>query len=144
MRHRRAGILVTAALASLALSGAVSAASAEPVRIDLHVVFDPAEETFTATGFCPEGTAESFGFHAVGMGRATTFHLFKTLTCEDGSGTLTIRVEARAVFGFSGTIGGWTVVSGTGDYADTKGGGRIVGTSFDGGIDDVYTGRLTG
>jgi hypothetical protein len=144
MRHRRAGTLVTAALASLALAGAASAASAQPVRIDLHVDFETGVETFTATGFCPEGTAESFGFHQGGVGRATTFHLFKTLTCEDGSGTLTIRVEASAVFGFGGTIGGWSVVGGTGDYASTEGGGRIVGTGFDGGIDDVYTGRLTG
>jgi hypothetical protein len=144
MRHRRAGALVTAALVTLALAGPVSAATTEPVRIDLHVVFETSEETFTATGFCLEGTAESFGFHQAGRGRATTFHLFKTLTCLDGSGTLTIRVEASAVLGFSGTIGGWSVVGGTGDYAGTHGGGMLVGTSFDGGIDDVYTGRLTG
>ena len=144
MRHRRAGTLLTAALASLALTGAASAAT-QPVRIDLHVDFEAGTETFTATGFCPEGTAETFGFHPAGVGRAaTTFHLFKTLTCADGSGTLTIRVEATAVFGFSGTIGGWNVVSGTGDYAGTTGGGKIVGTGFEGGIDDVYTGRLTG
>lgn len=43
----------------------------------------------------------------------------------------------------TGTIGGWTVVSGTGDYAGIRGGGHIVGTAFDGGIDDHYTGKLT-
>jgi hypothetical protein len=144
MRHRRAGVLVTAVVASLALAGAASGAATQPVRIDLHVNFETGVETFTATGFCPEGTAESFGFHQAGQGRATTFHLFKTLTCEDDSGTLTIRVEASSVFGFPGTIGGWSVVGGTGDYANTMGGGKIVGTGFDGGIDDVYTGRLTG
>lgn len=142
MRHRRAGALVTGALAALTLAAPATAAPAQPVRIDLHVDF-AAGETFTATGFCPAGTAESFGFHQAGVGRATTFHLFKTLTCADGSGTLTIRVEAGSVFGTPGTIGGWAVVGGTGAYAGTRGGGRIVGTSFDGGIDDLYTGRLT-
>jgi hypothetical protein len=129
-----AGVLV------LALS-APTAAATESVRIDLHVDFE-AGETFTATGFCPSGTAESFGFLVVGAGRATTFHLFKTLTCADGSGTLTIRVEAAGVFGMSGTIGGWNVVEGTGAYASARGGGHIVGTSFDGGVDDLYTGNL--
>jgi hypothetical protein len=126
---------------TLALSAPVAAA-AEPVRIDLHADFAEGE-TFTADGFCASGTAESFGFHQAGMGRATTFHLFKTLTCDDGSGSLTIRVNAAAVDGFGGTVGGWNVVSGTGEYADARGGGHIVGTAFDGGIDDLYTGRLT-
>jgi len=142
MRLRRLGALLATGTLALALAAPVSA-SAESVRIDLHVDF-ASGETFTAEGFCPSGEAESFGFHQAGVGRATTFHLFKTLTCDDGSGSLTIRVEASFVFGTSGTIGGWSVVGGTGDYADTRGGGRIVGTSFEGGIDDLYTGRLTG
>jgi hypothetical protein len=63
--------------------------------------------------------------------------------CDDGSGTLTIRVEASAVFGFDGTIGAWNVVGGTGDFAGVRGGGSLTGIAFDGGIDDHYTGRLT-
>lgn len=136
------GPLGAAILAAVVLSAPVSASAAEPVEIDLHVVFG-GSETFDATGFCPSGTAESFGFHQAGRGRATTFHLFKTLTCDDGSGTLTIRVEASLVFGTPGTTGGWSVVDGTGEYAGTRGGGMIVGTNFDGGIDDHYTGRLS-
>lgn len=131
-----ATLLLTAALAMPA------AAATEPVRIDLHVDFE-AGETFTADGFCPSGTAESFGFLQAGVGRATTFHLFKELICDDGSGTLVIKVEAAFVFGTPGTIGGWNVVGGTGAYADTHGGGKIVGTAFETGIDDLYTGRLT-
>jgi hypothetical protein len=128
-------------LLALAVAAPASAA-ATPVRIDLHVDFE-AGETFTAEGFCPSGEAESFGHHIVGAGRAATFHLFKTLTCDDGSGTLTIRVEASGVFGMPGTIGGWNVVAGTGDYEGVRGGGHIVGIGFEGGIDDLYTGRLT-
>jgi hypothetical protein len=138
----RFGAFGGAILAAIVLSAPVSASTAEPVEIDLHVVFG-GPETFNAAGFCPSGTAQSFGFHQAGQGRATTFHLYKTLTCGDGSGTLTIRVEAGLVFGSPGTVGGWSVVNGTGDYADARGGGMIVGTSFDGGIDDAYTGRLS-
>lgn len=140
MRFRRVISVLWAALLALAIASP-AAAAAEPVTIDLHVDF-ASGETFTAEGFCPSGTAESFGHLIVGAGRATTFHLFKTLTCDDGSGTLTIRVNAAGVFGFPGTIGGWNVVGGSGDYAATRGGGHIVGTGFDGGIDDHYTGRL--
>ena len=141
MCHRRIGSLLAALLLTLAVA-APTAASTAPVTINLHVDF-ALGETFTASGFCPSGTAESFGIRQIGNGRASTFHLFKTLTCSDGSGTLTIRVDASAVFGMSGTIGGWNVVGGTGDYAGTRGGGKIVGTAFDGGIDDLYTGMLT-
>ena len=140
MHFRRVMTVVSTAVVLLAL--AAPAAAVEPVTIDLHVDF-ASGETFTADGFCASGTAESFGVKIVGAGRATTFHLFKTLTCDDGSGTLTIRVSAVNVFGFPGTVGGWNVVSGTGDYAATHGGGHIVGIGFDGGIDDHYTGRLT-
>jgi hypothetical protein len=112
------------------------------VTIDIHVDFTIGE-TFTAEGICPSGDAFSYGHHVVGNGRATTFHLFKDLVCDDGSGTITIRVEASAVFGMPGTIGGWNVVSGTGDYGRVGGGGHIVGIGFDGGIDDHYTGELT-
>jgi hypothetical protein len=140
MGHRVTRSIAAAALAAIVMAAPASAAAA-PVRIDLHVDFT-AGETFTATGFCASGEAESFGFHIVGVGRAATFHLFKTLTCDDDSGTLTIRVEAAGVLGMPGTIGGWNVVGGTGDYASTRGGGHIVGTGFDGGIDDVYTGML--
>jgi len=144
-RKRRAsafGPFVVAILAAIVLSAPVSASAAEPVQIDLHVVFG-GSETFSATGICASGTAQSFGFQQAGQGRATTFHLYKALICDDGSGTLTIRVEARLVFGSPGTVGGWSVVNGTGDYAGAHGGGMIVGTSFDGGIDDVYTGTLS-
>lgn len=144
-RKPRASVLgsfAVAILAAIVLSAPASASTAEAVQIDLHVVFG-GPETFSATGICPSGTAQSFGFQQAGQGRATTFHLYKTLICDDGSGTLTIRVEAGLVFGSPGTVGGWSVVNGTGDYAGAHGGGMIVGTSFDGGIDDVYTGMLS-
>lgn len=145
MRHRTLAIALAATLlAGLAVAAPASAAASQPVQIDLHVDFATGE-TFTAEGaFCPSGTAESYNFRQAGQGaRATTFHLWKDLICDDGSGILTIRVEVSLVFGTPGTVGGWSVVGGTGDYATTRGGGKVVGIGFDGGIDDLYTGRLT-
>ena len=142
MRHRVTRSLVATALLALVTAAPAAAAAARSVTIDIHVDFTLGE-TFTASGICPVGEAFSYGHHVTGNGRATVFHLYKDLVCEDGSGTITIRVDASAVFGMSGTVGGWNVVSGTGDYAGLRGGGRIVGTAFDGGIDDHYTGKLT-
>ena len=141
MRVHRIGSLLVASLLVLALAPAASAASS-PVEIDIHIDFATGE-TFTASGFCDAGEAVSYNFKQAGRGRATTFHLFKDLICDDGSGILTIRIDASSVFGFGGTIGGWNVVGGTDAYAGLRGGGSIVGTGFDGGIDDHYTGRLT-
>ena len=140
MRHRVTRSLVAAALLAL-LTAAAASATATNVTIDIHVDFEEGE-TFTASGICPSGEAFSYGHHVTGNGRATVFHLYKDLVCENGS-TITIRLHASSVFGKGGTIGGWTVVSGTGDYAGIRGGGHIVGIAFDGGVDDHYTGTLT-
>ena len=138
--HVRIGSLLVASLLMLALAPAASAASSQ-VEIDIHIDFATGE-TFTAS-FCESGEAVTYNFKQVGRGRATTFHLYKDLICDDGSGILTIRVEASFVDGFGGTIGGWNVVGGTGDFASVRGGGSIVGIGFDGGLDDHYPGRLT-
>jgi hypothetical protein len=141
MRHRVTRSIAIAGVLALLAAAPVSA-SATSVTIDIHINFTTGE-TFTADGICPSGEAFSYGHHVVGNGRATVFHLFKDLVCDDGSGTITIRIDASAVFGMPGTIGGWNVVSGTGDYAGIGGGGHIVGIAFPGGIDDHYTGMLT-
>jgi hypothetical protein len=82
------------------------------------------------------------GFGRMGRG-VGTFHLIKTLTCDDGSGTFQILVNAAAAPSSPGTLGGFAVVGGTGDYAGLRGAGSLVGTGKDGGIVDVYTGTLT-
>jgi hypothetical protein len=141
MKIRSRIAVVAAAIMVLALAPSASAATS-PVEINIHIVFNDSEQ-FTADGICPSGEAFSYGFHIVGRGRAQTFHLFKDLVCDDGSGVLTIRVDAAFVAGTPGTVGGWNVVGGAGDWAGVHGGGHIVATAFDGGIDDHYTGRLT-
>jgi hypothetical protein len=73
-----------------------------------------------------------------------SFHLIKTLTCDDGSGSFMILVNAATAPTSPGTIGGFAVVGGTGDYSDLHGAGSLVGTSVsETEILDVYSGRLS-
>ncbi|HYO44102.1 MAG TPA: hypothetical protein VES19_12960 [Candidatus Limnocylindrales bacterium] len=130
-------------VASLALAAVpASAAGGAPVRIVLDVNFDDGTETFTATGaFCPAGTAESSEARTTGRG-ATVFHLSKTFTCSDGTGTLTIDLSAAFVWVRGGTVGSWRAVDGTGAYAGARGGGQITGQGTPTGIIDTYAGVL--
>jgi hypothetical protein len=149
MRTHRTPLVGLAAAGLLALAiAAPAAAGSGRVAITLDADFGTGVETFTATGaFCPAGTAETPGIFFAGRGRASTFHLFKVLTCANGLDTLTIRVDAATIAGASGDQGGWSVVEGTGAYAGAGGGGRLVGTYYDNGggdlgVIDRYTGVI--
>jgi hypothetical protein len=143
MAAHRLGRIATAAIALLLVAPASGLAAGETtITIDVN----SAGETFTATGgvVCSGGTATT-DFHHFGgsqAGAAGSFHLTKTLECTDGSGTFTIRVNAATVLGSPTDQGGWAVVGGTGEYVGLKGGGNLVGTYYDDGIIDVYTGSL--
>jgi hypothetical protein len=118
-------------------------AAASTVTITIDVDQATGTELFTADGpFCASGAAASGNFVFAGGGRAGTFHLQKVLTCDDGSGTLTINVDAATANGADHDQGGWSVVSGTGDYAGASGGGSLVGSYDEDGIVDHYTGVL--
>ncbi len=135
-------------LLALLVAPIASAAASPTTVLTIDVVFDVSED-FTATGgvICESGTAVTDPVFAAGFGRmgrgAGTFHLIKTLTCDDDSGTFQIRVNAGSSPNSAGTVGGFTIVGGTGDYTGLHGGGSLVGTSTDGGIIDVYTGKLS-
>ena len=134
--------LIAAGLLIAVFAAPVQAAGATATTIEVTGI--GSVETFTTTGgaLCPSGTAVTdFHFFAGGE-RAGTFHLNKILTCADGSGTFTIAVDAAVVFGAPTDQGGWSVVGGTGDYASLRGGGSLVGTYIEGGIIDLYTGRV--
>ena len=142
-RMRRIATLALGGVLLIALAAPVQAAGAAPTTIRLEAV--DTTETFTTTGpLCASGTAESFDFHFGGSddSHAGSFHLKKTLTCDDGSGSFTIRVNAATVFGSPTDQGGWSVEGGTGAYAGLHGGGSLVGTYTDTGIIDMYTGRV--
>jgi hypothetical protein len=148
MRNGRSA-LVIGALAALLVAPTVTAAAPPVTTITIDVQFDVSEE-FLATGgvVCDSGYAVTDPIFAAGFGRmgrgVGTFHLIKTLYCDDGSGTFQIRVDAATAPTSPGTIGGFAVVGGTGDYEGLHGAGSLLGTSTGGGtgVLDVYTGRL--
>ena len=123
--------------------GAAPVQAASTVSIDIVVNAITGVQTVTATApFCPSGTAVNSDFKFAGGGRAGTFHLTKILTCDDGSGSLTIRVDAATANGSPHDQGGWSVISGTGAYAGASGGGNLIGDYTPTGIIDHYTGVL--
>ena len=147
MANRRIAALV--GLAGALLIAPTVFAAPTPTTITIDVDFEAGTEAFTTTGglLCPSGEAVTDGFVA-GGGRQEkgtfTFHIIKTLTCDDGSGSFEMMVEAAFVPPLGGTRGGFSIVagSGTGDYAGLMGAGRLIGEGTDVGILDHYTGNL--
>ena len=142
---KRLSLALLLVMLSMLIAAPSVQAAASSTTITLDSNFETGVETFTATGdvLCDSGTAETFGLHVVGGPRTATFHLFKTLTCDDGSGTFTIGVQAKVIFGAPTDNGGWWVVGGTDDYATLQGGGSLVGTYYEGGVVDVYSGKVS-
>ncbi len=147
MRTRRLG-LAFGLLATLLVAPAASAAPPiTTITIDVNFI---SGETFTATGgvVCDSGVAVTDPVFAKGGGRQDrgvfTFHLIKTLICDDDSGSFMIMVDAATAPTSAGTLGGFAVVGGTGDYSGLHGAGSLVGTVVsETEIIDVYTGRLS-
>ena len=147
MRAGRFAVLI--GFAGAALWAPVASAAVPVTTITITVQFGGVE-TFTADSdvICDSGVAVTDPVFAAGggvRGRGVfTFHLVKTLTCDDNSGTFKLLVDAASTPTSGGTIGGFAAGQGTGEYVGLRGGGSLVGTAFpDGtGITDVYTGRL--
>ena len=141
MRTRITSLVLGAIAAAALVAAPVAAGAARPVTISLSVDFGTGAEDFTATGaFCPAGSAVSDAYRTGGP--TGVFHVDKTFTCDDGTGTLSISLDAVFQNNRGGTIGGWRIVGGTGDYAGALGGGQIVGVGTSVGIDDTYTGVI--
>ena len=141
--------LAAGSLAVLIGSGTVAAAPPPVTVIELDVDFISGDESFTATGgvVCASGWAETDGFPA-GWGRQGrgngTFHIVKTMHCA-GTDAPTFQIRVNVGQAQAGTVGGFSVVGGTGPLSGLTGGGSLVGFGYpDGsGIHDVYTGRLS-
>ena len=146
MRVLRVG-LTLGVLVALLVAPFARAAAPEVTTIRIDIVFDVSED-FTADGvLCASGTAVTDPVFAAGFGRQGrgegTFHLVKTLTCDDGSGTFQILVNAATAPSSPGTLGGFVVIGGTGAYTGLHGAGTVVGTATEDGIIDIYEGRLS-
>ena len=142
MRHRTAttrGILAAGATLLLltASAGSVGAGSKELFQIEIDFDNQGAGEHFVGISplACDEGTAwTDFRF---GTGRETsaafTFHLAKFIDCGDGGFWISVDAASNQVLG-RGTVGGWTVIKGSGEgaYEGISGGGNVVGLPGDG------------
>jgi hypothetical protein len=145
IRSARAAGVVMLALGLIAPTVATArAGGAVEITLDANFLTD-GSETFTATGaFCPSGSGSTDDLRIVGNGaHALSFHVVKTLTCANGTDSITIKVNAATHQGSAGDQGGWSVKGGTGAFAGAKGGGVIVGVYDDSGVIDVYSGRIT-
>jgi hypothetical protein len=140
-------IIVAAALIAAAV-GVVPALAAPPQAVTFAVVeqFDQPSGVFTSDGsvVCASGTTTNETFATGFQGdRGVIFHVRKTITCNDGSGTFTLQLHARSGFNVGDmTFGPWVVLDGTGDYENLRGRGTVTGTFIPDGVSDAYTGWL--
>src|SRR5690349_7199215 len=95
MRTRMTALGI-AGLAAVALAGPVGAAASTPVSITLDVNLATGVELITAqTNFCAGSATSTAWITGGGRGNGTiVFHVGKVFTCSDGSGTLSIELNA--------------------------------------------------
>ena len=139
----------TLMVAILAAAVGVLPAVAAPPQTQTFTVaeqFEPESGVFTSDGtvVCASGTTSNNTF---GSGfqsdRGVIFHVRKTITCDDGSGTFILQLQARLGFNAGDmTFGPWVVLSGTGEYTNLNGRGTVTGTQTAGGVTDLYVGWL--
>jgi hypothetical protein len=99
------------------------------VAIDVRTSFESGTGTFTAEGgvVCGSGTTDD-DVVVRGGRRTVTFHVRKTFTCADGSGTFVVQIQARLQPCDATNSGNWVFVDGTGAYEGLRGAGSLVGT----------------
>ena len=142
-------LAITAFAAAVVGIGAGSALAAPPQAVTFTVdeVFEPPSGVFTSDGsvVCATGTTSNNTFaSAFRSPKGLIFHVRKTITCDDGSGTFTLQLQARIGFNVGdNTFGPWVVLGGTGDYEHLHGQGTVFGTQSGSGVHDAYTGWLS-
>jgi hypothetical protein len=161
MRTRQPGIrpvlaVLAAALALGVMAGpAAAAAPPKPVTIVSDVTFNPDGPnfgSFTATGaavdagtMCGSGTFVDTGIRFAGFqGRQGEVQLqvFKTFTCDDGSGTFDVKMQIQANFDTGIETFQWVITGGTGDYAALHGSGSGTTVPREGGNTNTYVGAV--
>jgi hypothetical protein len=138
--------LAVMAVGALALPMAGVASKPVPVSFTVVEFFDGSPGTFASDGsvVCATGTTSNQTFASGFQSNlGAIFHVRKTITCGDGSGTFVLQIQAQVGIRGPDAEGPWTVLSGTGDYATLRGAGGVVGAQVPGGVSDVYTGWLS-
>jgi len=139
---RKATIL--SGLVPLLVAAVVSAPAQAADRFTVELAdaqnFDTGTSTFTSNiPGCPTGTSTTQ--RAMTQFGPGVFSGTRTFTCASGVGSVTVNLSAR--FGEGGSVGTWSVVSGTGAFVGVHGAGRLVGTPLPDGILDTYTGTVS-
>jgi hypothetical protein len=140
-----ASVATLVAVIGLVAAGSAGASVGTPVTISGQTAFG-SPGTFTTSpgaGLCASGTTSDKVFASGGQsGNHLLFHNIKTFTCDDGSGTFTLNVQAMLVFGNPADSFTWSVTSGTGAYTRLHGTGTGVGFEGVNEVDDSYSGSV--
>ncbi|GAB2635153.1 hypothetical protein [Kribbella swartbergensis] len=136
-------IAVATVITAAGLSASVPASAAAPREGYVEILntesFDAGTGTFQASGggLCPSGTTALIRQQITERRNMFTFDVDKVFTCDDGSGTFVVHILARWSPCDPADRGTWSVVSGTGAYADLSGHGQLVGTYYPGPCDEA-------
>lgn len=124
-----------------ALFGA-PAQAADRFTVEVADVQDLEAGTGTFTSNIPGcSTGESFTLRGMVQFRPGVFRGTREFVCDSGIGSVTVNLSAR--FGEGGSVGTWSIASGTGAFSGVHGAGKLVGVPHPDGIQDNYTGTVT-
>ncbi len=156
---KRHSLIVAAVLIAALLGMTTPAAASTPSDVTIMVTMHPNPSdpnsglwigTFEASGpavdaglLCTFGKEQDLERHLGGeqSHRLVTASVHKLFTCDDGSGTF--QVNVNALVSPKGKRGSWVIAGGTGSYAELLGNGGL--TSIDLSTDtavDTFFGRL--
>ena len=153
MRKQLAAGLVSLA-AVVAVDHTASAASPQSVSVVVATTFDDQPDDITsATGAlgaaCDGGTTTDTFFHAgpspdkwPTRSGIAELRVGKVFHCTGGDFTANLTVTLDLAT--ETTAGTWVITSGTGDFRSVRGHGTVVGVPVPGGIEDSYSGAVTG
>jgi hypothetical protein len=136
VRKRFVFTLAVIATFAVAFAASSSASGSQDVTIQTSKAPGPVSGMFAATGaFVDSGAINNLniGFSALGAPDFGITHLTILFTGDDGTFTLKAQIKETLtsdpnVLTDSGT---WTIIAGTGTYADLHGHGTVVGTVDD-------------
>jgi hypothetical protein len=137
VRPTRSAVATLAAILGLMVVVApVAAGSPQPVTIVSHVTFNPDGPNygdFAASGaavdlgmICPAGTFVDTGIRFAGFQSdrgVVQLQVGKEFTCDDGTGTFSIKIQIQANFDTGIESFSWVAKGGSGDYGALKGSG---------------------
>jgi len=129
-------VLAVVAVALPAVSASASASSQLPITIETSKPFGPVAGTFSVSGaFADSGTMENLSRTASGFGAPTFLGSHLTILFTGANGTFTIKAQIVETVTADPLVltntGTWTLIAGTGEYADLHGIGTVSGTADD-------------